>query len=148
MSAWLTQVEADALLAMEKHRVDEERRRLPDLGGGLFVPLASPDGAERFCLDITRGRINLIKGTFQTRARTTMVLARLDFGGSPHRNPDGEEIACPHLHLFREGYNDRWAIPIPADRFPSIGDHFGSLHDFMRYCNVTRPPHFDQGLFT
>ncbi|VUX46051.1 conserved hypothetical protein [Candidatus Defluviicoccus seviourii] len=52
------------------------------------------------------------------------------------------------MHLFREGYNDRWAIPIPTDRFPSIDDHFRLLQDFMRYCNVTRPPHFNQGLFT
>lgn len=148
MSTWLTQAEADALLAVEKHRVDEERRPLPDLGGGLVVPLMSPDGAESFHLDITRSRINLNKGTFQNRGRTTIILARLDFGGSPHRNPDGEEIGCPHLHLYREGYNDRWAYPIPADRFPSIDDHFRSLQDFMRYCNVTQPPHFDRGLFT
>lgn len=148
MSPWLTQAEADALLAMEKHRVDEERRQLPDFGGGLSVPLASPDRAESFCLDITRSRINLIKGTFQNRARTTIILARLDFGGSAHRSPDGQEIGCPHLHLFREGYNDRWAIPIPTDRFPSIDDHFRLLQDFMCYCNVTRPPHFNQGLFT
>ncbi|PCJ61611.1 MAG: hypothetical protein COA65_01270 [Rhodospirillaceae bacterium] len=148
MSMWLTQADADALLALEKHRVDEERRRLPDLGGGIVVPLVSHDESESFHLDITRSRINLNKGTFQNRARTTIILARLDFGGAPHRNPDDEEIGCPHIHLYQEGYNDRWAYPIPTDQFPSIADPFQSLQDFLRYCNVTRPPHFEPGLFT
>jgi hypothetical protein len=30
MSVWLSQTDADALLAMEKHRVDEQRWQLPD----------------------------------------------------------------------------------------------------------------------
>jgi hypothetical protein len=148
MSGWLTQAEADALLALEKHRVDDERWRLPDLGGGISVPLASPDGAEAFHLDIARGRINLAKGTYQSRARATVILARLDFGGAPHRNPDDQEIAAPHLHLYREGYGDKWAVPVPVDRFPSTADSWQTLMDFPRYCNVTRPPHFERGLFT
>lgn len=148
MSAWLTQTEADSLFALEKHRIDDARWRLPDLGGGVIVPLISSDGAESFHLDITRSRINLCKGTFQKRGRTTIILTRLDFGGSPHRNPDGEEISCPHIHLYREGYNDRWAYPIPTEHFSSIVDQFQSLIDFLRYCNVTKPPHFERGLFT
>lgn len=148
MSIWLSQAEADSLFALEKHRVDEQRWRLPDLGGGIIVPLASPDGAENFHLDVTRSRINLNKGTFQKRGRTTIVLARLDFGGPPHRNPDGEEISCPHIHLYREGYNDRWAYPISEQQFSCIENRFKSLLDFLLYCNVTKPPDFEPGLFT
>ena len=78
--------------------------------------LSAPD-FEAFHLDISRSRINLLKGKFQNRARTTIVLARIDIGGAPHRNPDDEEIACPHVHLFREGYGDRWAFPVPPEAF-------------------------------
>ncbi|MDP3960870.1 MAG: hypothetical protein Q8Q26_12575 [Pseudorhodobacter sp.] len=148
MTIWLTQAEADALFAIEKHRVDENRWRLPDTGGGIVVPLVSADEAEAFHLDISRGRINLAKGKIQKRARTTVVLARIDFGGAPHRNPDDEEIACPHLHRYREGYGDRWAFPISPDVFTQPTDHWQTLVDFMRFCNVTRPPEFDRGLFT
>lgn len=148
MTVWLTQAEADALFAMEKHRVDEQRWHLPDTGGGLVVPLVSSDGSEPFHLDIGRGRINLAKGKIQNRARTTMVLARIDFGGAPHRNPDDEEIACPHVHLYREGFGDRWAFPISPEVFNKPTDHWQTLLDFMRFCNITRPPEFDRGLFT
>ena len=60
---------------------------------------------------------------------------RLDYGGPLHRNPDGEEIPCPHLHIYREGYGDKWAVPIPTQDSPNIHDHWQTLQDFMRYCN-------------
>ena len=73
------------------------------------------DGREEFLLDIRRARIDLAKGTYQNRGREVVILARLDFGGAPHRNPDGEEIGSPHIHLYREGFGDKWAFPIPSE---------------------------------
>lgn len=148
MSADLSQAEADALLVAEKHRTTSERMRLPDGGGNLSVPLVSVDGAETFHLDISRGRINLAKGKFQNRARTTIVLARVDIGGASHRNPDDTEVSCPHIHLYREGFGDRWAFPVSREQFADPLDHWRTLLDFMRYCNVTKPPEFERGLFT
>jgi hypothetical protein len=148
MNVWLSQADADALLAMEKHRVDEQRWQLPDAGGGIVVPLVSSDGSEAFHLDISRGRINLQKGKVQNRVRSTIVLARIDFGGAPHRNPNDEEILCPHVHIYREGFGDRWAYPIVPEVFTKPKDHWQTLVDFMRFCNVTHPPKFDPGLFT
>jgi len=101
----LTQAEANLLLAMEKHRTNDDPHRFGALR--LEISLQSPDQREHFLLDIGRGRINLLKGTYQTRAKQVVILARLDFGGAPHRNPDGEEIPSPHLHLFREGFADK-----------------------------------------
>ncbi|HEY7442131.1 MAG TPA: hypothetical protein VH701_06920 [Vicinamibacterales bacterium] len=53
--------------------------------------------------------------------------------GAPHRNPDDEEIPCPHLHLYREGYGDslgdaaprravfrRWRSVAPAVRVHAV----------------------------
>jgi len=144
----LTQHEADALIAMAKHRVDNTHWNYPDLEGAISIPLASADRRELFVLDLRRGRIDLAKGTYQNRGRQVVVLVRLDFGGSPHRNPDGEEIGSPHLHLYREGYGDKWAVPVPSDRFSNVGNPWQTLDDFMRYCNVVEPPAIQRGLFT
>lgn len=143
----LTQAEADALLATEKHRLDDVQYDYPGLGGSISVPLASPDRREYFLLDVSRGRIELSKGTYQTRARSVVILARLDFGGPPHRNPDDTEIPCPHIHLYREGFHDRWAYALPPGVFTDISDLWLSLTEFMRYCNVTQPPNIVRGLF-
>jgi hypothetical protein len=148
MSVLLTQAEADALLSMEKHRTNDDRVRLPDTGGSVVVPLVSADGVELFHLDISRSRINLAKGKYQNRARVIAILARIDIGGAPHRNPDDIEVPCPHIHLYREGFGDRWAFPVAAEEFANSSDHWQTLMDFVCYCNVTRPPEFERGLFS
>jgi hypothetical protein len=64
------------------------------------------------------------------------------------RNPDDGEIPCPHLHLYREGNGDRWATPLPAERFSDAGDPWLLLLEFMQFVNATVPPDIRRGLFT
>jgi hypothetical protein len=144
----LTQAEANALIAMEKHRVTNDRHDFPMHGESLTVPLQSPDKREHFLLDVSRGRIDLKKVKMQNRGRQVVVLVRLDLGGAPHRNPDDTEVPAPHLHVYREGYGDKWALPVPAQHFSNPSDIWTTFEDFLRYCNVTQPPHIDRGLFT
>lgn len=144
----LAQTEANALIAMEKHRANNDTCRFPDMGGKAIVPLVSADKRENFFLDISRGRLDLAKGTYQKRGRQIVVLVRLDFAGAPHRNPDGQEIPCPHIHLYREGFADKWAEPVPADGFSEITDAWKTIQDFMRYCNITLQPRIERGIFT
>ena len=143
----ILQADADALIAMKKIKVNDEVHEYPDLGGSLRIPLTSEDKREEFMVDITRGKIEIAKGTLQNRARQVIILLRLDYDGALHRNPDGEEIPCPHLHIYREGYGDKWAVPIPTHDFPNTHDHWQTLQDFMRYCNITDKPKITKGLF-
>jgi hypothetical protein len=144
----LTQAEADLLIEMEKYRVDDNMWKYPSLGGSITMPLVSEDKRENFLLDISRGKIDLLKGTYQNRSRQVVILIRLDFGGQPHRNPDGQEIASPHLHIYREGFGDKWAMPVPGDRFINMDDLWQTLQDFISYCNITKPPIIERGLFS
>ncbi len=144
----LTQSEADALIVMEKVKTDDQSWGYPSFGGRISIPLASRNKRENFLLDVGIGRIDLLKGTYQNRALQMVVLVRLDFGGQPHRNPDGQEIPSPHLHIYREGYGDKWAAPIPAQCFTNIQDLWQTLQDFMKYCNIVEPPNIQRGLFS
>ncbi|MCC5877497.1 MAG: hypothetical protein JJU11_14855 [Candidatus Sumerlaeia bacterium] len=143
----LTQAEADTLLALEKYYYGEERFTYPGLGGSLRLGLHSADRCEEFNLDITRGRIVLTKNTFQTRARKTVILVRLDIDGPPHRNPDGGEIPCPHLHLYREGFGDKWALPLPPE-FVGVENPIELLDIFMDYCRIVGKPTIEEDIFT
>lgn len=142
----LDQTTADALIAVPKVRVNDEETHFPGAGGRLSLPLQSHDGRESFFLDIQRGRLDLRKGTYQNRARQIVLLVRLDFGGPPHRNPDGEEVPSPHLHIYREGYGDKWAVAVPSDAFPHLQDPWQTLQDFMQYCNIIDPPDIQRGI--
>ncbi len=133
---------------MEKHRTSDDVWNYGGLAGSVAIPLISANRREHFFLDLYHGRINLHKGKYQNRARQAVILARLDFEGAPHRNPDGEEIPCPHLHVYREGFGDRWAVRAPADRFTPGSGPWDMLQEFMRFCNVTQPPNLIRGLFS
>jgi hypothetical protein len=126
MQTDLSQAEADALLRMEKFRVDNTSHAFPDLGGSIQIALTTK---------------------YQTRGRQSLVLARLDFN-SPHRNPDDTEVGIPHLHLYREGYADKWAYDLPADLLKNSADAWQTLHDFMAYCSIVEPPDITKGLFS
>ena len=134
------------MIAMEKHRVDDTRYSYPNPGEFITAPLVSPDRREQFILDVRRGRIDLLKA-HQNRARVVVVLVRLDLGGAPHRNPDDQEIPCPHLHIYQEGFGDRWAVPVPGDKFRDTLDLWRTLEDFLNFCNITKPPIIDRVLF-
>ena len=142
----LSQVDAQTLLHMAKKPATPDSFHFPDLGGRVEVPLMSRDERERFSLDINRKRITLTTG-YQVRGRQVTVLARLDFS-APHRNPDGTEVGVPHLHVYREGYGDKWAVEIPDGLLSKPDDAWQVLHDFMTYCGVVDRPNIVRGLFS
>ncbi len=140
----LTQAEADALLKMNKVSIDNTKHKLPHLGDKISVPLTSLDKKETFLLDIIKGKIDLLKQTYQTRSHTTIVLARFDTG-PPHCNPPGlggEKVGVPHLHLYKEGYGHKFATDKLDNIFSDLNDPQKVLHDFMKYCNIIQPPFF------
>ncbi|MCH7679747.1 hypothetical protein IID10_10350, partial [candidate division KSB1 bacterium] len=75
----ILQSEADALIAMEKIKVNDDVHEYPDLGGSLRIPLTSEDRREEFMVDITRGKIEMAKGTLQNRASQGNILLRWDY---------------------------------------------------------------------
>lgn len=136
-----------------------DRYTFPKPGSGLGIPLTSMDERESFLLDINRGRIRLSKCTYQNRYKQVVILVRLDVDGPPHTNPsvtvplahlaihNGAEIPCPHLHVYVEGFADRWAIPAPSNPFSATNDLFATLDHFMDYCHVAERPIVDRTLF-
>ena len=144
----IPQSEADSLIAMEKRSVQEADWTFPAAGQRLALELTSVDKRENFVLDITRSQIKLTKATYQNRARQAIVLMRLDLDGPPHRNPDGQEVPCPHLHVYREGFADKWAVIAPAERYVDPSDLFRTCEAFIEHCNITGPARMQKGLFS
>jgi hypothetical protein len=135
----LTEAEFDALLRIEKYYEGTERFQYPTIGGNLSIPLCSRSPKEEFMLDISRGNIRLSKNKFQNRARSVIVLVRLDIDGSPHRNPDGEELPGTHFHIYRPGAGSKWACPLPVI-FTDPSNTRLTLQQFMTYCKIVKEP--------
>jgi hypothetical protein len=56
-------------------------------------------------------------------------------------------MPCPHLHVYREGHGDKWAIPLPI-QVSNSSNTWQILHEFMDYCTVIAKPIILQELFT
>jgi hypothetical protein len=44
------------------------------------------------------------------------------------------------LHLFREGYDDKWAHPIDPKIFTLLSDPGTTFQEFCTLCNIESPP--------
>jgi len=141
----LTQAEADALIAMDKRFAHPTTIALLP-GSDQTHELVGVDDHERFLLDLWRGTFRLSKTRYQTRGRKVIVLVRLDIDGAPHTNPDGQQLGGTHIHVYREGYEDRWAFPLHATQFAGTDDMQRTFREFCDYCRIQNPPAWQGGL--
>ena len=155
----LSQVEANEFFEMEKIPENNQNYSFPMSGQRLMIPLQSVNKKEKFIFDIQRYSISIKKIKYQTRARKVIPLRRLELNGSNHLNPEtdnppdtllndyiGIEVPCPHIHIYYEGWDLKWALP--AELFFEIDkvDLYNSMKGFFTYCNVRKLPNIDEVL--
>ena len=58
----------------------------------------------------------------------------------------GMSVGGTHLHLYREGYEDKWAYPVDRNRFRNPGNIWQAFEDFCQYCNIRGVPPFEEAL--
>ncbi|MBS3087271.1 hypothetical protein J4226_01640 [Candidatus Pacearchaeota archaeon] len=90
-----------------------------------------------FIIDFRQGTIEISLVTSNLRTTDCTILSRLDLGDKEHKNPDGVKVRGPHVHVYREGYGDKFAYPVSdffevedSMNFPSIIDKY------LEYCNI------------
>ena len=153
MAHFITQQDADFFFGMEKFPDGDNDYQFPNSGEKLILPFTSADKREIFLFDIYRGTIKITKAVYQNRVRKAYILRRLDFDGAPHPNPEvesvplpilepynGKEIPSPHIHLYVEGFGERWAVPAELLMKVEGKDIYEIMEDFFRYCNVKQLP--------
>ncbi len=101
---------------------------------------------EIFLLDFYRGSFELSKYTVNKRYRQTVILLRYDNGGR-HSNPDGVLLEGAHVHLYREGFNDKFAFPV-SEIGVEISDSMDKVFTkIMHFCNVKKFPTIEVSMF-
>ena len=101
---------------------------------------------EVFLFDFYRGSVELSKYTFNKRYRQTVILLRYDNGGR-HTNPDGVLFEGPHVHLYREGYNDKFAFQVSEVGINTSDSMEEVLKKIMQFCNIKRFPSIEISMF-
>ncbi len=136
----LTQQEADFLIRLQKKFESDDLLILGNTSLNYERTLVSLDGREKFSLDVWRGSLNLKKYKLQNRTRSVEILVRVDIHGAPHKNPDGMIIPCPHIHIYREKYGDKWAYPLSNYKFRDPDNIIVTFEDFAKICNIVKYP--------
>ena len=149
MSLPLTQTEADELIRLQKAAQDLKTEAYPGRGERKRFILKSMDDRETFVIDLTRGRVDMGRITHNLLGRQIVGLVRLDLGVTLlHRNPDYSEIRGPHLYIYREGWELKWATAMPTHRFAPTDPLLTQLSNFFKFCNVTTPQPITMGLYS
>ena len=136
----LTQAEADGLIALDKTFVAPSPM---DVSGDcqLVRELVGAGGVEQFFLDVSRSSLALVKLKLQKRGRSTVVLVRLEVNAAPHTNPDRTRVCGTHIHVYRSGYDSKWAVELDPGKFTDTASVHQTYLDFCRFCSIA-PVHF------
>ena len=158
----LSQKEAQALFELPKFFFHEFKISFPGEGEKLTLEFYSKNKRYVFQADIDRSGFIKPKLKFQNRYNKIFILRRLEIIGPPHKNPpdslgfdflksyENLEIPCPHLHIYIEGFNDKWAISLADVDELNITQEdtpFEIMTKFFNYCNIELP-NFEVTLFS
>ena len=141
----LTQGEYITLLALNKVFEDTSMIVLGPPPQHWSRNLRAVGSSEQFKLDFHRGRLEM-RYTYNLRRNQTVVLFRYDQGGI-HTNPDGEKFDGPHVHIYREGYDDKFAYPVSQIGVLLTDSISEVLAKFVTYCNIINVPTIQSTLF-
>lgn len=100
--------------------------------------LLSDKYGDIFKIDMKRSCIELKLVNLNTRAYESIVLARLDINDREHKNPDGRIIPRTHIHLYREGYNSRFAFDPKELGFKDLDNVTSLIFQFLDFCKIKK----------
>jgi hypothetical protein len=143
----ITQAEYDFLIKQEK--VFEDTIQPISLGPAPIQwtrQVNSISTKEIFQLDFYRGSFELTRFTYNKRYRQTIILIRYDSRGR-HTNPDGQYFDGPHVHFYREGFNDKFAYPISEIGCLETDTMEDILIKLFAYCSVKKYPSIEISMF-
>lgn len=143
----MSQEEYDYLMLQEK--VFEDKTSVINIGPPPIKwtkEVTCKTTNNKYLLDFYRGSFEVSKFTANKRFRTTMIMFRYDNGGR-HTNPDGETFDGPHFHLYKEGFDDKFAFPISLIEINEHDTMEIRFKKILRFCNIKDCPNLEVPMF-
>lgn len=107
--------------------------------------LNSNDGKNTYNLYLSYGKINIEKISINTvHKQSNKVIVRLDLGNQRHINPDGTIITSDHIHIYKDGYDEKFAYTLDSNEFKSLfpdrKDRTALLKAYLEFIKVMSIP--------
>jgi len=135
----ISQLEFEFLMGQNKKFKTDEEIEVGPAPLKWTRELNSLESQDAFLVDYSRGKIQLLKFTLNKRFRQTICLLRLDTIGR-HTNPDGTLFDGPHIHIYRDGYDDKFAFPIETVGIKDPTNICNTIKEFLEFCNIRNIP--------
>lgn len=142
----ITQTEFENLLRQEKEFDNYDPINLGPAPIEWTRKINSASSKDSFLFDFYRGSFELTKYKYNKRFRQTVIMLRYDSHGR-HTNPDGVFLDGPHVHLYREDYNDKFAFPVSEIGVNESDTMEIVLQKILHFCNVKRIPSVNISMF-
>jgi len=140
----LDQKEFEHLIKLKKQFKENDQLILDLTWSRDIISIESKD---TFILDYYKGRIEIKKFTYNKRFKKVITLLRFDSFGR-HTNPDGKMFDGPHIHIYREEYGSKFAVPVKEIGIDENNfDKEKVLKKILKYCNVVDCPTIPLTLF-
>ena len=139
----LKQEEFEKLLKLPKTFSTVEKLEISNAPSNWTRKVISTESKDEFLIDFYRGSYDLTRFTINKRYKTNIILLRFDSGGM-HKNPDGKIIKGAHIHIYKEGFDDKFAYPITD--FGITENNFTIKEIFiilLKFCNFVEIPNFN-----
>lgn len=134
----LTQAEAERLLNMLKNTLVSDIN-FPAKNSSTEFDVQGDTKFDLFTIKIFRSKIRHNKYTLGARIKKNgIVLLELHINPSnPHSNPDGTIIRGSHWHIYREGYDRKFAFPTENINDDNFIDN--TLLFFNKFHLISKP---------
>jgi hypothetical protein len=131
----LTQSEADGLRIVRKLFLDKMPLIINQPYSEQRQLRSETNPYDTFYLNINQTAIEFGKYNTLTRYFSICLVRICIDKDSVHENPDGKKIKGHHIHIYKEGYADRFAYPLENYNFSNF-DIVPLLRQFLRFCNI------------
>ncbi|MBA7515330.1 hypothetical protein ES705_07369 [subsurface metagenome] len=142
----ITQAEFDYLIKLEKRFETSHELVLGPAPLSWERNINAIKTKDTFIFDFYRGSFELSKYTYNKRYRQTIILLRYDANGR-HTNPDGATFDGPHVHIYKEGFDDKFAYPVTDIGIDETDGMKAVLEKFLIYRNVKSIPSIQTTMF-
>lgn len=135
----ITQLEYEFLMGLQKKFANDQEIEIGPAPIKWTREVNSTESHDLFLIDYHRGKLQLLKYTLNERFRQTVCLIRLDTAGR-HTNPDGIHFDGPHIHIYRDGFDDKFAYPVETAGIKDPTNIGNSVKEFLEFCNIRNVP--------
>lgn len=133
----MTDNDFNTLASMKKQFVYQKNVQVPHDKQFETYKIKSYATKDKFFLYYDRRGTYELKQKGQIQYKKDFSMIRMEVNAPPHINPDGSAVSRNHIHIYKEGYELRWAYEL-SDILKFSSNDTTPLNLFISFCEYCK----------